>query len=75
MVPLILYKECYSEIWRYDLEIWVTLVLREKKHRGQNEFVLKIQSVEIQTHAECRPHTSPSEWTGHRGAVSPQLVV
>jgi hypothetical protein len=28
-------KDCYTEIWRYDLEIWVTLVLKEKKHRGE----------------------------------------
>jgi hypothetical protein len=51
--------------------------VERKKHRGKKEFelfVLKIQSVEIQTHAAQCPHTSPSEQRGHRGSVSSQFV-
>ena len=47
---------CHTEIWRYDLEIWVTLVL-EERNRGEKEFVFTIQAVFIRVPCcECVPH-------------------
>ena len=47
---------CHTEIWRYDLEIWVTLVLKER-NRGEKEFVFTIQAVLIRVPCcESVPH-------------------